>query len=266
MILSASTYGRPLTLLLAATLGTSAAGCSPQPRAEPPADATVSASDSIRTSASGSVTTSPEPAASPVPTSLARDTAVAEAGKPVPAPRAAAKPAEPVKPASAPAPASTSTPTPTPALAPTPAPLPPTSDDGYLQYDAATNTVTFKLVAGPFAFNGYTGGDATLTVPPRSANIMNFEQADGTPHSAEISSGSGAIPNSGGDPAIPRAYTDKVVEGLVQGSKDVMRFTAPDSGAYRIICGTPGHALSGMWIWYKVDPAVKVPSFGPTPK
>jgi uncharacterized cupredoxin-like copper-binding protein len=38
----------------------------------------------------------------------------------------------------------------------------------------------------------------------------------------------------------------------------------PDTGTYRIVCGVPGHALSGMWIWLKVDPAAKQPSFGPT--
>jgi sulfocyanin SoxE-like protein len=141
-----------------------------------------------------------------------------------------------------------------------------TLDDQYLSFDSATNTVTFRLVAGPFAFNGFTSGGGTLTVPGGSTNVVNFEQADGTPHSAEIATGTGPIPNSGGEPAIPRAYTNKVVEGMVQGSTDVMRFTAPDSGTYRIICGVPGHALSGMWIWYKVDPSAKTPSFGPTPK
>jgi uncharacterized cupredoxin-like copper-binding protein len=43
-----------------------------------------------------------------------------------------------------------------------------------------------------------------------------------------------------------------------------MKFTAPDTGSYRLICGVPGHALSGMWIWFKVDPSAKTPSFGPT--
>jgi uncharacterized cupredoxin-like copper-binding protein len=38
----------------------------------------------------------------------------------------------------------------------------------------------------------------------------------------------------------------------------------PASGAYRIFCGVPGHGLSGMWIWMKIDPAAKTPSFGPT--
>jgi plastocyanin len=141
-----------------------------------------------------------------------------------------------------------------------------TAPDSSLQWDAATKTVTFRLVAGPFTFNGYGNGGATLTVPPGSNNVWNFVQNDGTPHSAEVASGSGPVPNSGGDPAIPRAYTTKVVEGLVQGGTDVIKFTAPDTGSYRIICGVPGHALSGMWIWLKVDPSAKAPAFGPTPK
>jgi plastocyanin len=139
-------------------------------------------------------------------------------------------------------------------------------DSSYVTYDAATKTVTFRLVAGPFLFNGFGSGGGTLTVPPGSKNVWNFEQADGTPHSAEVASGAGPLPNAGGDPAIPRAYTNKVVEGLPQGATDVIKFTAPDTGTYRIICGVPGHALSGMWIWLKIDPAAKTPSFGATKK
>ena len=148
--------------------------------------------------------------------------------------------------------------------APAATPSPAAPDSQYLQYDAPSNTVTFRLVAGPFTFNGFSAGGATLTVPPRSNNVINFEQNDGTPHSTEIATGTGPIPNSGGDPAIPRAYTNKVVEGLPQGATDVIRFAAPDTGIYRIICGVPGHALSGMWIWYKVDPSAKAPRFGPS--
>jgi hypothetical protein len=141
-----------------------------------------------------------------------------------------------------------------------------TADSQFVSFDQASNTVTFKLVAGPFVFNGFGNGQATLTLPPKSNIVINFVQDDGTPHSAEVQSGDGPPPNSGGDPAIPRAYTNKVVEGLPQGATDVMKFTAPDTGKYRIICGVPGHALSGMWIWMVIDPAAKTPSFGPTPK
>ena len=136
--------------------------------------------------------------------------------------------------------------------------------DEWLSYDAATNTVTFELIAGPFTFNGYRNGEATLLVPSDAKIVMNFVNKDGTPHSAIVIAGDGAIPNAPTDPAIARAYTSKALEGLPQEAKDVMRFPVPKSGSYRVVCGVPGHAMSGMWIWLKADPTVKQPSFGPT--
>jgi sulfocyanin len=147
----------------------------------------------------------------------------------------------------------------------------PSAESQWLKYDAATKTATFSLIAGapgstsgPFNFDGYTSGAATLTVPPGSKVIINFVNQDGTPHSALVAPGDGPLPNIGGDAAIPAAYTRDVTQGLAQGGKDVLRFTAPASGSYRIICGVPGHALSGMWIWLKIDPAAKAATFGPT--
>jgi sulfocyanin len=140
-----------------------------------------------------------------------------------------------------------------------------------LSYDAATKTVTFALeagaqsgpgAAGPFNFNGYANGAATLAVPPGSTVVMNFVNLDGTPHSAELIADQDPMPNIGGDPAIPGAYTKEVTQGLPQGGTDVMRFTAPPSGSFRIFCGVPGHGLSGMWIRFKVDPAAKSPTWG----
>jgi hypothetical protein len=141
-----------------------------------------------------------------------------------------------------------------------------TAQDKWLSYDAATKTVTFELIGGPagFQFNGYSSGGATLTVPSKATVVMNFINKDGTPHSAEVISGEGPLPNAGGDPAIPRAYTTQLIQGLPQEGTDVMRFQVPESGTYRIFCGVPGHGLSGMWIWMKIDPAAKVPTFGAT--
>jgi plastocyanin len=141
---------------------------------------------------------------------------------------------------------------------------PKATQNSWLKYDAATNTVTFELIGGVFSFNGYTSGGATLVVPPKANVVMSFINKDGTPHSAQIISGEGPLPNAAVDAAIPRAYTNKVLEGLPQEAGDVMRFTVPESGNYRIFCGVPGHGVSGMWIWMKVDPAAKTPSFGPT--
>jgi len=136
----------------------------------------------------------------------------------------------------------------------------------WVSYDAATRTVTFKLEAGapgsngPFNFDGYTSGGATLVVPAGSHVVMNFVNHDGTPHSAEIIPDQDPMPNLGGDPALPGAYTKDLTQGLPQGGTDVMSFTAPSSGTYRIFCGVPGHGVSGMWIRFKVDPTAKAPS------
>jgi sulfocyanin len=137
----------------------------------------------------------------------------------------------------------------------------------YLSWDPASKTATFELIAGgegaksPFNFNGYTDGQANLVVPPGVNVVMNFVQKDGTPHSAVVIPDKDPMPNMDGEAAIPKAYTNKVLEGLPQEAKDVIRFTAPDSGSYRIFCGVPGHGLSGMWIRFTVDAAAKEPKF-----
>jgi sulfocyanin len=139
------------------------------------------------------------------------------------------------------------------------------SSSHWVSYNVATKVVTFTLEAGapgpsgPFNFDGYANGAATLVVPPQSTVVINFINLDGTPHSAEVIADKDPMPTMGGDPAIPGAYTIDVTEGLPQGGKDVMRFTAPSSGSYRIFCGVPGHGQSGMWIRFKVDPTAKAP-------
>ena len=136
----------------------------------------------------------------------------------------------------------------------------------WVSNDTAHKVVTVKLEAGapgatgPFNFDGYTNGGATLVVPPGYGVVINFVNNDGTPHSAEVIADKDPMPNMGGDPAIPGAYTTDLTQGLPQGGSDVMRFTAPSSGSYRIFCGVPGHGLSGMWIRFKVDPTAKVPA------
>jgi hypothetical protein len=124
-------------------------------------------------------------------------------------------------------------------------------DSRYLKWDPATKTVTFELIAGgegassPFNFNGYVDGEANLVVPPGVNVVMNFVQKDGTPHSAEIIADQDPMPNMAVDAAIPRAYTNKVAEGLVQEAKDVNRFTAP---SFEVVARCqPPDMLTSQW-------------------
>ena len=121
-----------------------------------------------------------------------------------------------------------------------------TAPSKWLSYDPATKTVTFALeagapgTAGPFNFNGYANGAATLVVPASSTVVLNFVNMDGTPHSAQVIADKDPMPNAGGDPAIPAAYTKDVTQGLPQGGKDVIRFTAPRVAASGSSAAFPG--------------------------
>ena len=98
-------------------------------------------------------------------------------------------------------------------------------------------------------------------VPAGCIVVINFVNPDGTPHSAELIPDKDPMPNMRKDPAISGGYTRDLTQGLPQGEKDVLQFTAPPSGSFRIFCGAPGHGLSGMWIRFNVDPASKAPSW-----
>jgi hypothetical protein len=241
--------------------GIVALGCTREASRPPTLETAASSGTGVRT------TDSTPPAVDtvvpvPVPDTPAKPVARKPVGHPVPKPRTPPIPASTIS-ASAPAPAAPAAASA--ATAPTTAPATATAAaDEWLSYDAATNTVTFELIAGPFTFNGYRNGEGTLVVPSQAKMVINFVNKDGTPHSAILISGEGPIPNAASEPAIPRAYTNKVLEGLPQEAGDAMRFPVPESGSYRIFCGVPGHGLSGMWIWLKVDSNAKAPSFGPT--
>jgi sulfocyanin len=249
-----------LTGLLA---GSAAAGCAKGADQKPSTESTASASaaptmsDSSARPADTTTAAGSEPSRPPttaVPKPAAKPSPIDTPPKPAPAPPLPKPNIDPGrKPPTTPADTSKA------AAAPAAA-----GPDQWLKYDAGSNTVTFELVAGPFNFNGFTSGGATLTVPAKANVVINFVNKDGTPHSAEVVSGDGPIPNAATDPAIPRAYTNKVLKGLPQEASDAMRFTVAESGTYRMFCGVPGHGLSGMWIWMKVDPTAKTPSFGPT--
>jgi hypothetical protein len=260
-MLSSRFPGHAPTLFLSVIMV--ASGCSkPADDRQPPAETASSADTASSAAAIPSSDTSPTPADTPS-TTTAQSASVAAPATSKPRVKPSIDPGrkQAVPPQPAPS-ADAGIQQPSPAAAPAAS----SSQSQYLKYDASSNTVTFELIGGPngFQFNGYASGGATLTLPPKANVVMNFINKDGTPHSAQVISGDGPLPNAAVDAAIPRAYTNQLLQGLPQEGSDVMRFTVPERGTYRIFCGVPGHGLSGMWIWMKVDPAAKTPSFGPT--
>src|SRR2546425_12291986 len=137
----------------------------------------------------------------------------------------------------------------------------PQIDCTWLSVDSATKTATFQLTAGltqlngGLNFNGFNDGKLTLTVPTNWTVVIRFTNKDANlPHSAEVVDTTKPMPAGPVDPpAIPRAMTVPLLQGLGAGESDSVRFVATKPGSYMIFCGVPGHGLAGMWIRFKVS-------------
>src|SRR5205814_7984769 len=139
-------------------------------------------------------------------------------------------------------------------------------DPTWLRFDTAAKTVRFQLIAGltglngALNFNGFRDGALTLEVPVGWQTEIDFRNHDGVlPHSAEVIAPQTPPPALPGNPAIPRAVTLKLSQGLPSEATDDMRFVAQPAGDYLIACGVPGHGAAGMWIRLRVSGTAKTP-------
>src|SRR6266513_394443 len=114
--------------------------------------------------------------------------------------------------------------------------------------------------------DGFSDGGLTLVVPVGWKTEIDFRNHDGMlPHSAEIIAPQTPLPTQPVPPAIPRAFTLRLTEGLVSEATDTLRFTAPPAGEYPILCGVPGHGAAGMWIRFRVSATAEAPALLATP-
>lgn len=144
----------------------------------------------------------------------------------------------------------------------------PTKVNQFLSYDAASKTVNLKVFAafnsqqGGFNFNGGSNGSQTITVPAGWTVNADVVNKDAIPHSAIVIADQRPIPNAPDKPAIERAYTAHLTDGLApQNGEDTMNFKAEPAGNYLIACGVPGHAPSGMFIKFVVSATAAAPTY-----
>src|SRR2546422_11597837 len=103
----------------------------------------------------------------------------------------------------------------------------PVVDPSWLQFDTATQAVSFQLIAGltglngAFNFNGFRDGGLTLTVPLGSNVVLHFRNHDGMlPHSAEVIADTHPLPPGPVAPAFARALTVRLEQGLISERTD----------------------------------------------
>jgi hypothetical protein len=142
----------------------------------------------------------------------------------------------------------------------------PAIDPAWLTFDATARTARFQLIAGltgangALNFNGFRDGGLSFVVPVGWKTEIAFRNHDGMlPHSAEVIAPRTPLPVEPVDPAIPRAFTLRLAEGLPSEATDTMRFTAQPAGDYLIVCAVPGHGASGMWIRLRISATATTP-------
>jgi hypothetical protein len=135
----------------------------------------------------------------------------------------------------------------------------------WMTVDTAARTVRADIVAGStplnnhWNFNGYVNGNATITVPLGYSVTLNFTNRDQlSPHSLVILSQVGGYPPTFDslEPAFEGAASPDPTDlssSTMPGVTNVVTFTASAAGDYGMVCVLPAHAVTGMWIRFKVS-------------
>jgi sulfocyanin len=142
----------------------------------------------------------------------------------------------------------------------------------FMTYDPTAKTVLLAINAGldtknpapkmgPFNFNGGSLADQTVTVPTGWTVSYHFVNHDAVPHSFIVINDAKPLPNAPETPAIPRAYSDRLTEGLFTDATSDGSFRASKAGDYLIYCGVPGHGPSGMYIRLLVSDSAAAPTY-----
>lgn len=135
----------------------------------------------------------------------------------------------------------------------------------WMQVDQTAKTVTMTVDGGKpggatqWNFNGYTNGEATITVPEGFEVTIHFHNADqAMPHSLAILDQIGNYPATfeNPTPVFPGAMSPDptdLTKGTQPGQSVDVKFTAAKAGNYAMVCLMPPHALTGMWIRFDVS-------------
>jgi len=135
----------------------------------------------------------------------------------------------------------------------------------WLMIDEAARTATIDITAGStddhnyWNFNGYANGEATIVVPEGYTVTINFKNEDPlSAHSIGVDAMLSDFPALFDNPtpvfagAISPNPTD-ATGATTTGQSATLTFVADAAGQYTLVCYIPGHATTGMWIYFTVS-------------
>jgi sulfocyanin len=134
----------------------------------------------------------------------------------------------------------------------------------WFHVDEAGESVHMTITAGAtdaknyWNFNGAADGSMTITVPEGFTVMIDFVNADpNMAHSLGIGAATGGFGAMlAPEPVFAGAMTGNptsMMEATMPGEQERIMFTASAAGEYAMVCYIPGHAATGMWIYFNVS-------------
>jgi plastocyanin len=126
---------------------------------------------------------------------------------------------------------------------------------------------TFTSANAGMNFNGYSHGNAVLTVPVGWTVQVTFINPSPIPHSAIVVDKADVKKLQIAEPYFDGGATAKHLQGLTMGKAD-FSFVADEAGEFALACGFPAHAMAGHWVALNVSADAKTPTlkFGELPE
>jgi hypothetical protein len=115
-------------------------------------------------------------------------------------------------------------------------------------------------------FNGYSHGNAVLTVPKDWKVNVTFINPSPIPHSAIVIEKQDTKKLQVPEPYFDGGATPKHLVGLTLGKAE-FSFTPDEAGEFALACGFPAHAVAGHWLAFNVSAEASAPTlqFGAQP-
>ena len=108
-------------------------------------------------------------------------------------------------------------------------------------------------------FNGYSHGNAVLTVPLDWTVNVTFINPSPIPHSAIVIDKAEVKKLQVPEPWFEGGATPKHTQGMSMGKAE-FSFVANEAGEYALACGFPAHSATGHWIGLDISAEAKVPT------
>jgi hypothetical protein len=118
---------------------------------------------------------------------------------------------------------------------------------------------TFNAANYGMNFNGYSHGNAVLTVPKDWTIEVTFINPSPIPHSAIVIDKAETKKLQVPEPYFEGGASPKHIQGMSSGKAE-FSFLADEAGEFALACGFPAHSATGHWLGLNISDDASIPT------